>query len=167
MKQFVVLIGLGLLFFACDSKESTGVEEEVVTDVEKMEPELKEKEEVTIVGVYQLKDMIPVTNGKTLTKSDETYISDSKKRTIGHTELTINEDGTFKRVFPSPMNDGSISEWTGTYELTESDSSLMMKVNSNGKTMDINFKIMELTASKLSINTDFGQIFMTYVYEKK
>ena len=81
--------------------------------------------------------------------------------------MILNEDGTFSREFPHPSGDGSMPKWTGTFELDEAASALVLNAEMNGKKMPMNFTIEENTSEKLSIKTDFGQIFMVYVYTKK
>ena len=151
----------------------TSCSSEVKTDentnnqvVENNNEQHEEEEIITFYGKYELSDMIPVTDGKILTAQDEKYINDSKERTIGNTFLTFNEDGTFERVYPHPSGNGTTNTWTGTFAIDETAGTLLLNAEMNGKTMPMNFTIEEKTDSKLSIKTDFGQIFMTYVYTR-
>jgi len=138
--------------------KNTSSEEVIVEEVE---------EEKGIHGVYVLTDMIPVTDGKVLTKQDEAYINDSKKRTLNNTTLTLNEDGTFERIFPHPSGNGSTNKWTGTYTLNEESGDMVFDVEMNGKKTKMDFSLVDQSPESLSLNSSFGQIFMTYVYSRK
>jgi len=161
---------LGMLVFCasvltgCDSGEDTA---EVPSNETKEEQVIVEETIVNpLYGSYHLTDMIPVTEGKKLTSQDEKYIADSKERTLGKTTLTLKDDGTFERIFPHPSGDGSTNTWTGTYSMDEKAGTLNMVAEMNGKSMPIDFTIVEKTDEKLSLKSSFGQIFMTYVYTK-
>lgn len=167
MKKIILPIALiGLVLSSCSNEESNVAAEETVVHEEVIAEPLIEEEVVSFYGTYNLSDMVPVTDGKELTEQDETYIKDSKERTIGHTTLTFNEDGSFERVFPHPSGDGTTNTWTGTYEMNEEAGTLVLNAEMNGKTMPMNFTIEEKTDNSISMKTDFGQIFMTYVYTK-
>jgi hypothetical protein len=152
------------LLIGCSSNETVKPTTDEAAN-EQEEP-VVEEEVSSFYGSYQLADMVPITDGKKLTSQDETYIKQSKERTIGHTTLTFNEDGTFKREFPHPSGDGSIRVWQGTYTLDEAAGTLDMVATMDGKSMNLNFTIVEKTDNKLNIKTEYGQIFMSYVYTK-
>lgn len=160
---YSVIITIGTLM-ACTAEPK---DTESVLEPESTQ-EIHEEENVvdTFFGSYNLTDMIPVTGEKELTSQDKEYINASKERTIGHTTLMFNEDGTFERIFPHPSGDGSINKWTGTYVKDEEAATLVMNAEINGKTMPIEFTIEDKTATQLSLKSDFGQIYMTYVYTK-
>ena len=134
------------------------------------EEENHEEDEVVVetsfYGDFTLTEMVPVPGDKELTEQDEEYIAQSKERTIGHTILTLNEDGSFKRVFPHPSGNGETKEWNGSYVMDEEAGVLTFNVEMDDKTMPMEFKIEEKSDSKLSVTTGFGQIEMTYVYTK-
>ncbi|MCO4813725.1 MAG: hypothetical protein KC454_03370 [Flavobacteriales bacterium] len=159
-----ILVFSSSVFVGCTpGKEIEDVSSSAV-QLEELVPE--EVAEDPLYGSYQLSDMIPFTDGKKLTSQDEKYIADSKGRTLGKTKLTLKNDGTFERVFPHPSGDGSINTWTGTYSLDEEAGTLNMVAEMNGKSMPIDFTIVEKVEGKLSLKSSFGQIFMIYVYTK-
>lgn len=164
--KYILLVTSAFVIVSCG--ENKEVKEETFESSEIIKEELIEEEpELQIFGTYEMTDMIPFTDGKKLTSQDEKYIKESKDRTIGKTTLILNDDGTFSREFPHPSNDGSMSKWTGTFDLNEEEGTLVMNAEMNGKTMPINFSIEDNTGEKLSLKTDFGQIYMIYVYSKK
>ncbi len=167
-KIFVYLLvgGFSFSIASCGGKEESEFETKVEESAGEVE-DMEEEEVATIFGTYEMTDMVPDAGDKKLTAQDEKYIKESKERTIGKTTLILNEDGTFSREFPHPSGDGSMSKWTGTFELDEAAGKLILNAEMNGKNMPMNFTIEENTSEKLSMKTDFGQIFMVYVYTKK
>lgn len=167
-KIFVYLLvgGFSFSITSCGGKEESEFETKVEESAGEVE-DMEEEEVATIFGTYDLTDMVPDAGDKKLTAQDEKYIKESKERTIGKTTLILNEDGTFSREFPHPSGDGSMSKWTGTFELDEVTGMLVLDAEMNGKKLPMNFTIIENTGKKLSVRTDFGQIFMVYVYNKK
>ena len=167
-KTSIYLILATSTFITASCGENNEMKEDTLDSSEIIKEEVIEEEpELQIFGTYEMTDMIPFTDGKKLTSQDENYIKESKDRTIGKTTLILKDDGTFSREFPHPSNDGSMSKWTGTFDLNEEEGTLVMNAEMNGKTMPINFSIEENTGEKLSLKTDFGQIYMIYVYTKK
>jgi hypothetical protein len=128
--------------------------------------EEKTKQENSFFGSYSLTDMIPETGGKQLEKAELKYLEDTKKRTLKHTTLTINEDGTFKREFPHPSGNGEMNSWTGTYSMNEQEKTMVFNAEIKEKIMPIDFVIEEKSSNKLVLKSKFGQIFMSYVYSK-
>lgn len=168
MKKTLMYFMAGTILLAtssCGNNESKEAETEE-TKTEEVQDE-QEEEEVSMHGTYHMTDMIPDAGDKKLTATDEKYIKESKERTVGKTTLTLNEDGTFVREFPHPSGDGTMSKWTGTYEMDEEKGTCVLNAEMNGKTMKMDFTIVENTGDKLSLRTVFGQIFMVYVYTKK
>jgi hypothetical protein len=168
MKNIFVICLAGMVtasVASCGGEQNE--ENENTTEVTNNEEEEEIEEVATIYGTYSMTDMVPDSGDKKLTAQDEKYITQSKERTVGHTTLILNEDGTFSREFPHPSGDGTISKWTGTFDLDEEAGTLVLNAEMNGKKMPMNFTIEENTGEKLSMKTDFGQIFMVYVYKKK
>lgn len=150
--------------FSCGSKELKTTKEVVSDNIEVVkETVLEQPVEQSIYGAYTLKDMKVVGHVEP-TEQDLEYINQSKERTIDNTVLTLNEDGTFSRVFPHPSGDGTTNTWTGTYEIEET--LMVLHAEMNGKTMDMEFSITEHSPETLSVVTDFGQLEMEYIYKK-
>jgi len=164
MKKILLTICLpfALALYSCNNETTDQKTETEETTVATEEEEVIEE---SPVKVYTLTDMIPITGGKVLTKQDIAYIDDSKTRTLNNTELTLNDDGTFTRVFPHPSGDGTIKTWEGTY--TIEGETLTFNIEMNGKSNPMEFAILENTDSELSISSSFGQIDMNYVYSIK
>ena len=111
---------LAILLLSCSpsNKEKETDENAEVSDSQTSEmndeaPEEQESDESSsLFGSYTLTAMNPITGDKELTDQDTEYIDKSKERTLNNTKLTLNEDGTFERVFPHPAGDGSMRTWT-------------------------------------------------------
>lgn len=158
-------------FASCGSQETKEVAtteattEEVVTEEVTEEPN-ETTEENSFYGSYTLTDMVAQPGDKELKDQDIEYITQSKERTINNTTLTINEDGTFERIFPHPSGDGTTKTWTGTYEMNEESSTITFNVELGETTKAMEFTVIENTGSTLSVSTSFGQIGMNYIYTK-
>ena len=157
-----------LFFVSCSGSEQkeTSTDELSEETTEQPAEEIAAAPETSFYGTFTLTDMIPMPGDKELTEQDTKYIDDSKARTLNTTKLTLNEDGTLERVFPHPSGDGSTNTWTGTYEMDEAAGTMIWHVEMNGKTMDMDFKILEKSDNRLSVSTSFGQIDMNYIYTK-
>ena len=167
MKKIILTLSIpcSMLLFSCGNEateESTSNEE--VTESTEEETTEEVVEETTENASYTLTDMIPIPGDKELTEQDIKYIDNSKERTINKTSLTLNDDGTFTRVFPHPSGDGTNKTWEGTYVIEGE--KLTFNVEMNGKTNPLEFTILENSDSKLSVTTSFGQIDMNYIYTK-
>lgn len=151
-----------------------GSTDEAEKEAEKMVDEMmdetmmeEEVEEVNpLYGDWTLTDMMPIGDLKP-TAADEKYLADSKARTVNSTILTLNEDGTFKRVFPHPSGNGETNTWTGKYDLDEAAGTLVLHAEMNGKTMDVDYKIEEKSADKLALSTSMGKLMVNYIHMKK
>lgn len=157
------ILALGLLVSSCSGEAGKPEKEEASGE----KTEVKEEEEApSVYGKYTMVDMVPVVGDKKLTPEDTKYINESKTRTVNHTTLQLNEDGTFERIFPNPSGDGTTSKWTGTYKMDLEAKTLNCIAEMEGKKLPIDFTIVEQSDNKLTIRSSFGQIFMDYMYTK-
>jgi len=158
---FMVLISF-VLWMCNGTEENTNNDSDSTEKV--IANNTKSESSDNFYGSFTLTEMIPIAGDKELTAQDTKYLEESKNRTLGKTTLTLNEDGTFKRVFPHPSGNGSMQTWNGKYTLNEE--LLKMDVKMEDKTKSIEFKVLEKSNNKLSLSSSFGQIEMNYIYTK-